>query len=380
MARKLTVGRKLVACLVMIALVTAWPANNVFAQAAPAASHADQPVMADRGPRNEPPAGFEAGRGGPASQQAASGKTGSSGQKSNVAPARTVYSQQVAGIILAQFDRTMGEIDAMSPNPSPTDVKNLTFRRRLLELRLLMDANTFMYSHNEFKPFRDTIDAAYQAIGDYQDVSVVEKLLDGFHVNDDIVNARRNQMNETVDTLRDPGWRDQFRAFFSDPRPDVRSSPSSPRLWDGAALRASNNHDAVGNAAMLGASILRHLQNQDLGVNDITDNDQRLYFHDVRKEMRSVIVLTTLYPDLANAVQDVTKPLQSFVDDYGNTEDAWVAWQIAQQEGMSVDDARAKLDHEFAQAQGEKDDLINSNGLGIMAERLEAVRDAHRVQ
>jgi len=380
--------RKLAAYLLLIAVMTAWPANSaVVAQAAPVVSHADL-VQADSRNQKPAPIGCQSGRCNAAPAPAASnqknnndnqGSKNNQGSNNKPPAQRTVYSQQVAGVILGQFDRTMGEIDAAPPNPSPTDVKNLTYRRRILELRLLMDINTFMYSHNEFKPFRDTIDAAYQAVGDYQDISVVEKLIDGFHVNDDIVNARRNQMNQTMDAVRDPGWRDQFRAFFSDPRPNVRSSPSSPRLWDDAELRASDNYDAVGNAAMLGASILRHLQAQDLGISDITNEDQKNYFHAVRKEIRSVVVINTLFPDLTNATQDVTKPIQSFIDDYGTTEDAWVAWQIAQQEGISVDDARAKLDHEFAQAQDEKNDLIESNGIGIMADRLEQVRDAHRV-
>ena len=102
-------------------------------------------------------------------------------------------------------------------------------------------------------------------------ISVIQKLVPSIQINQDIIGARLNQMNDTMGPLRDQGWRNEVRTFFSDPRPNVRTSPGSPRLWDEAEARASDQYDVVGNAAMLEASILRHLQNQDLGVNDITN-------------------------------------------------------------------------------------------------------------
>jgi hypothetical protein len=376
--------RKLATCLILFVLVTAWPASGVYAQAAPAAAHPEQIQRDDRGKNTTPPAGFQAGRGTPASNSGRNnnaGNTGNAGKNGNnkPAPAPNVYSQQVAGVLIGQFDRAMGEIDAAPGNMSPTDVKNATFRRRLLELRLLMDTNNFAYNHDQMKTYRDVIDAAYQAIGDYQDISVIQKLVPSIQINQDIINVRLNQMNDTMGPLRDQGWRNEVHSFFSDPRPNVRTSPGSPRLWDEAEVRASDQYDQVGNAALLEASILRHLQNQDLGIADIRNPDQKIYFHDVRKEMRSIIVLSSLLPDTAAATQDVTKPLQSFVDDYGNANDAYTAWDMANQMGSGVDDANTLLDQMFAKAQDEKNDLIASNGLAAMAERLEAVRDAHRV-
>jgi hypothetical protein len=377
MARKLTAAQKLLTCLMLITLVTAWPASGVYAQAAP---HADQVVRADRNPKNDPPAGFESGRGGQADRgNDSSGRKDQSGQKDKPAPQPSAYSQQAPSVLIGAFDRAMGEIDAAPQDMSPTDVKNASFRRRLLEVRLLMDTNSFLYNHDQMKGYRDVVDAAYQAIGDYQDISVIQKLVPSIQINSDIVNARHNQMNETMYPLRDDGWRNEVRGFFSDPRPNVRSSPGSPRLWDEAEARGSDEYDMVGNAAMLEASILRHLANQDLGVTNIYDPDQKIYFHDVRKEMRSAVILASLMPETNDATQDVTKPLTSFIGDYGDAGDAYVAWDMANQMGSGVDDATALLNSSFEKAQDEKNDLIDSNGLAIMAERLEAVRDAHRV-
>ncbi len=379
MARKLAAARKLLACLLMIALVTAWPASGVFAQAAPAVSHAEHLQRDTNRDRDQQPSiGFQSGQGGPSGDSGKSKPAGDSG-KSKPADSATVYSTQVAPVLIGAFDRAMGEIDAAPEDMSPTDVKNATFRRRLLEVRLLMDTDNFAYNHDQMKTYRDVVDAAYQAIGDYQDVSVIQKLVPAVQISPDIINARHNQMNESMYPLRDDGWRNEVRGFLSDPLPNVRSSPGSPRLWDEAEARASDQYDQVGNAAMLEASLLRHLQNQDLGVSDIFNPDQKIYFHDVRKEMRSVIVLASLLPETNDATQDVTKPLTTFVAAYGDAGDAYAAWDMANQMGSGVDDATALLNQSFAKAQDGKNDLIASNGLDPMAQRLESIRDAHRV-
>src|SRR6266852_5161903 len=216
MMRKLAAVRKLAACGLMIALVTAWPASGVYAQAAPAVAQAAQSQKSQKNQNDQH------------DQKNQKDQHGPSGQFQ--APQPSQYSQQAASVLVAAFDRAMGEIDGMGDAPSPTDVKNATFRRRLLELRLLMDTSSFAYNHDQMKAYRDTIDAAYQAIGDYQDISVVQKLIDGLQVSPDIVNARLNQMNETMGPLRDWDSRTAMRSFFSDPRPNVRSGPGAPRL------------------------------------------------------------------------------------------------------------------------------------------------------
>jgi hypothetical protein len=374
--------RKWTACLLLIAVLTAWPGSGVVAQAAPVVGHPELVQANDKNDKNPAPIGCQPGRCGSSAPQASPGqkdKQGSSGQKGKQAPAPSAYSQQVAGVLIGQFDRTMGEIDAAPANPSPTDVKGLTYRRRILELRLLMDTNSFMYNHDQMKVFRDAVDAAYQAIGDYQDVSVIEKDLDGFHVNADVVNARLNQMNDSLGPLRDDTWRNQIRSFFSDPRPNVRSSPGSPRLWDEAGTRASDSYDQVGNVALLQAAVFRHLAGQDIGVTNIFDPDQIVQFHAIRKDVRSMLVLMSMFPETNDAIQDVYKTLDDLNDHYDDTHDAYNAWIIAQQEGLDPSTIAVKLSHEFDQAQDAKNAVISSDALNVAAQHLEALRDAHRV-
>jgi len=354
--------RKLMTLLLMMALLLAVPALSANAQAAPAVSHAEQSVQAknDNNDKNDN-----------------KGKNDNGSKQGKQAPQPTAYSRQAAAALISQFDRTMGEIDGVPNAPTSAEVKDMTFRRRLLELRILMDTNSFIYNHDLMKANRDIVDGAYQAVGEYQDISVNEKLL-SVDVPPDIENARLNQMNEMLDPLRDQGTRSSMRAFFSDPRPTVRSSAGSPRLWDDAGTRASDSFDQVGNASLLGASILRNLAGQDLGVADIFNPDQVVQFHAVRKELRSVVVLATLFPEMNDSIQDVAKPLADFVSHYGDTHDAYDARELAKQIGVDLGPISDKLSKEFSQAQDAKNVVVSQNALNVAADRLERVRDAHR--
>src|SRR5436190_1146825 len=141
MVGKRAAVRKLAACLVMIALVTAWPASGVYAQAAPAIAHPAL-VQKDQKSKNN-------------------NDNNSKNQKSKQAPQPSVYSRQAVPVLIGAFDRAMSEIDGAPDTLSPTDVKNATFRRRLLELRLLMDTDSFLYNHDQLQAYRDVVDAAY---------------------------------------------------------------------------------------------------------------------------------------------------------------------------------------------------------------------------
>ena len=350
-------ARKLATLVVMLALLLAVPAMSAYAQSAPTGSHTEQSVQAKNDNK---------------------GKNGNdNNSRGKQAPQPTVYSRQAASTLISAFDRAMGEIDGVPAAPTSQEVKAMTFRRRLLELRLLMDTNSFAYNHDQMKANRDIVDAAYEATGEYQDISVIEKSL-GVDVQSDIEQARLNQMNDMLAPLRDQGTRDSMRAFFSDPRPTVRSSPGSPRLWDEAQTRASDNLDMVGNAALLEAGLLRDLASNDLGVNDIHNADQAAQFHAVRKQIRSVLVLASLFPETNDALQDVYKNLDDFNDDYDDTHDAYNAWVTAQQIGIDPGPSLDKLNKEFDKAQQTKNELIDSNALWIAASHLDGVRDAHR--
>src|SRR4051794_155599 len=100
-----TMMRKMLAWVLLLTVLTASPAPAAHAQAAP--SPKDTPIAVGEG----------AG----------------------------TYTQAAAPSLTGAFDRVIGELDAAPAGPTPKQVKDLSFRRRFLELRLLMDLNAFAY-------------------------------------------------------------------------------------------------------------------------------------------------------------------------------------------------------------------------------------------
>src|SRR5262245_18248954 len=78
---------------------------------------------------------------------------------------------QLAGAL----DKLTAELDVVPMDPTPEQVRAATFRRRILELRLLMDLNSFAYDRPKMNELRADIDAPYEAIGRYQDLPMIQK-------------------------------------------------------------------------------------------------------------------------------------------------------------------------------------------------------------
>src|SRR4051812_16549188 len=79
-----------------------------------------------------------------------------------------LYLQAAAPSVVGAFDRAIGELDAAPANASPKEVSDLSFRRRILELRLLMDFNSFAYDRSDMRIYREMVDRAYEGVGIYQ--------------------------------------------------------------------------------------------------------------------------------------------------------------------------------------------------------------------
>jgi hypothetical protein len=329
-----TMLRKLMACALAIVLLATWPANGAFAQASPK----DTPIVVGEG----------AGR----------------------------YVEGAAPALTGAFDRAIGEIDAAPWPLTPDQVKDLSFRRRLLELRLLMDVNTYAYDRGRMQGYRLIVDQAYQGVGVYQDVSVIQKLI-GAEVSPEVVNQREAEMDEALAPLRDEGIRDEMRGFFADPLEKPRNG-GAPRLWDLAEVSADDGYDATGNAALLQAGVVHYLQSTDLGVVDIFDPNQALQFHAVRRQIRAVILLSKMFPDTSAATADVMTPLTDLVDQYGDVTDAYAAYVYLQQVGGDTSAIADKLQREFEKAQLMKAQVVDSHALDPVAIQLSAVRDAHQ--
>jgi hypothetical protein len=323
----------------VLVLVTAWPVTGASAQGTP--SPKDTPIVVG----------------------------GGTGQ----------YTQVAGTSLTGAFDRAIGEIDAASPTASPNEVKDASFRRRLLELRLLMDVNAFAYDEDRLQEYRDIVDRAYEAIGLYQDIAVIQKELKT-EVRAEIVGDRRYEMNDALGPLRTPNVRTEMRRFLSRPLNAVRSGngQGAPRIWDLAATTADRRLDAAGNAALVQAGLVAYLQRSQLSVTNIFDPTESLHFHFIRRQVRNVVILSAMYSATSDVTRDVVEPLDDLVDKYGDVTDAWTAYVYAQQNGMDTTAVAAEMQREFDIAQATKNQFVEARALDAMAARLISVRNAHR--
>ena len=134
----------------------------------------------------------------------------------------------------------------------------------------------------------------------------------------------------------------------------------------------------MGNAAELQTGVVRFLQGADLGVTDIFDPDQALHFHNIRREMRSVVLLSTMYPATNEATREVVVPLIEIVDDYGDALEAYNAYTFAVQNGMDTSKVEPELRREFERALMMKQQFVDTHALDAMAVAINSVREAHR--
>jgi hypothetical protein len=286
------------------------------------------------------------------------------------------YVQAAGPSVTGAFDRAMVEIDSITGELTPRQVKDLSFRRRLLELRLLMDDNAFAYDKDRLKGYRDIVDHAYESVGVFQDVADFEKEL-GTTVAPEVIASRRIEMNEALVAIRDPKLRSEMRRFFSTPLSAPRKG-GGPGLWDLTGSVATNSFDAIGNAAELQTGVVRFLQGSDLGVTDIFDPNQALHLHNIRREMRSVVLLSTMFPAISESTRDVVAPLIELIDDYGDVLEAYNAYTFALQAGLDTEKVKTELIREFERSQMIKSQFVENRALDALAIRLNAIRDSHR--
>ncbi|MGE3271445.1 MAG: hypothetical protein AB7P40_22035, partial [Chloroflexota bacterium] len=288
----------------------------------------------------------------------------------------------VAGPILtAAFDRAMQELEGFSPQITPDQAREASFRRRLLELRLLMDLYAYAYDSDRLSTFRDLVDDAYERTGNYQDIPVVSKLL-GASFPPDLVTGRQLNMNIQLAALRDPSIRSATRAFLGSPTGSIgQLEPDDvPRIWEIAGQTPHNGVDSVGNAAMLGASALAGVQASNPFVADVFDPVQEAHFHDVRKTIRSALLLMMMFPETRQAIQanEISEPMFELVSQYGDVNDAFVAHRIAPRLGADAGKAAQDLRDEFEKAQKRQGVVVEQRTFDALINALNAVAQRHQ--
>lgn len=320
-----------------------------------------------------------AGPAGPAFAQGSGGQQPAIPASPATITATGSYADVGSAAVVGAFDRTMQELDAWPEQASPTDVKNATFRRRLLELRLLMDYAAFLYDPNLLGTFRGLVDDAYERVGSYQDLDVVQDLLKA-PVTPDLVNVRQIRMNVALASLRSPSVRSMMRGILASPSPSIRSLSAKdvPLLWTTGGQTPTDRLDGVGNAALFGASALAGIQASGPFVADVFDPVQEAHFHDVRKGTRSVLLLMNMFPETSKVLPGAAEPLFALVSQYGAVNDVFTAYRLAPTLGIGQDAPAALLRDEFTKAQARQQAVVDAHSFDALTARLNQVQQQHQ--
>jgi hypothetical protein len=83
---------------------------------------------------------------------------------------RRTYLQAAPDALQTHAAIVYDEVRKLPPTVNPEQMKSSDLRKRLLDLRLMMDFNAFLYDPDRLEPMRDQVDVAYEAIGQFKDL------------------------------------------------------------------------------------------------------------------------------------------------------------------------------------------------------------------
>ncbi|MFN8525642.1 MAG: hypothetical protein U0821_21300 [Chloroflexota bacterium] len=277
------------------------------------------------------------------------------------------------------LERAASELDQLLTWPAPEQVRQSPARRRLLELRLLMDFNAYGYDPVLMQILRDAVDDAYEEIGHYQDLAITERVL-RTDVPDLLVEQRLVKMNVAMAAVRSPVVREAIDRTLAAPAQGLQplTGLQVPRLWAIARTQPDPALDSTGNLARLSRAVLVAIRDQGLLVEDVFDLAQEERFHDVRKAIRSVLILADLFPETRDATVEARAAFAGLVSSYGDVNDRLNAYHVAQSIGVDTVPTAAAVTAAFQKAQDAAQTLRDGGALGELIERLAAVEVRHR--
>jgi hypothetical protein len=277
---------------------------------------------------------------------------------------RRTYQKAAPDALLAYATIVYDEVRKLPPNVSPEQTKSSDLRKRLLDLRLMMDFNAFLYDPDRLEQMREQVDAAYEAIGQYKDLSDQAKLT-GRPIDPGEQAARGAAMIASLEWLRNNPQRQAFLQFIKEPDGELvdLKKKDQPRLWRIADVEPSADRSALATVALVTGNGLSHLLEDGLLVDDILDPEQEAQFHDVRKALRSILVLVDMFPTAEDVVGEKREPLAKLVDAYGEVNDASIAYHEAQDAGRDTDELRDDLVKEYKKARQLAQELSDNGQL-----------------
>lgn len=294
---------------------------------------------------------------------------------------RLDYSDAATPHLLTQYEWVFSELDKFPDDPTPEQTKKSDLRKRLLDLRLLMDLYAFAFDQNDFNDYRDVVDNAYERVGEFKDLFDAQDI-NKLPINLGFQEERRIAMDASLVQLRDPGYRDGLRNFFHQQfgRPHHLDEFEKPRIWQAAMAEPNTRIDAAGNAAMLGNFTVRNLAEQGMLIDDIMEPSQEAHMHDVRKALRSVETIVDMFPSLTAAVGDAREPLDGLVSDFGKVNDQIVALRLEEAQGFDVSDRQDAVRKAYAKVRKSVGEWIESPDLDNYGYRLEIAQRQHRMK
>jgi hypothetical protein len=281
---------------------------------------------------------------------------------------RMSYTEASTPQLLTHYWIVMSGVDSFPASPSPDQTKGSDLRKRILDLRLTMDFEAYAFQPGTFEAYRDALDAAYEQVGLYKDLFDIQTL-DGFPINQTDQAERLAKMNVALAPFRYGGFRDDLKNYFYQraDAPLQLEFKNQPRLWQIAKFGPDTGLDSAGNAARLGATVLRNLRNDGMTVGDIFNEEQEAHFHDIRKAVRSVEVLSDMFPDLSASTADTRDGIDKVVSAYGKANDQFVAYHQAQASNRDLDRRANELRTAFESAQDTVNKWFNSGHLDAYA-------------
>jgi CHAD domain len=283
---------------------------------------------------------------------------------------RRAYMDAATDEVLTYARLVQHEADLLGRNPSPEEMKSSNLRKRLLDLRLMLDFNAYLFDPSFLDDIRGQVDESYEKVGLYKDLFDQSKLT-GLPIDSKEQARRLKDMNDSLTWLRDPAERRAMDELVHRSERKILhlNDKETPRLWKIADVTPNSGQSSLATVALLSANILTNLQRDGLLVDDILDPDQEAHFHDVRKALRSALVLVDMFPTGSDIVGDKREPLAKLVDAFGDVNDASIAYHDAEDSDADLDERRDDLVKEYQkaqklaqaiQAQGQLDAFVDS--------------------
>jgi hypothetical protein len=218
---------------------------------------------------------------------------------------------------------------------------------------------------------RGQVDAAYEAIGQFKDLSDQAKLT-GQPVDPAEQSRRGAAMIASLEWLRNAQQREAFVRFLQQPEPRIQDvkKKDQPRLWRNADVTPAGDKSALAIVALVSGHGLARLIDEGLLVDDILDREQEDRFHDIRKALRSILVLVDMFPTAQAVVGETREPLAKLVDAFGEVNDASIAYHEAQAAGRDSSELREELSDEYKKAKKLANDLMDNGQLRAYIAKL----------